>query len=156
MALRNLTAKLLSLRRFSLRTFLFLVLLAGCGFGLISRWYRGVVSSGEAQLRISANSNVEYEVDLNPSWFTRLVRRTIHSEYLRRFKRATFTTDMADQLELANDFANSDGVGEVEFFLRSKYHLSFPTVFFVPEEYEKFICPISICRQRNPSCSLER
>lgn len=130
---KNAAVKLLSMRRFSLRTFLILVLLLGCGFGILARWHRTVIIPGDAQLRIQARSGnrpklisnpprqisvtfgVSHTPDHNSSWLKPFLRKWIHSEYDRRFDRVSFLGVCVDDLELAKDFASSNGVREAWF-----------------------------------------
>jgi hypothetical protein len=103
----SLTAKLLSLRpRFSLRTFLLLVLLLGCGFGGFTRWYQTVRQSGNAQLRLVQDISpfpfepspleAQYPSQQSPSWFTSLVRKWVHTEYNRPFEHVTLPSHLID------------------------------------------------------------
>lgn len=133
MIFKSVASKLLSLRRFSLRTFLFLVLLLGCGFGFLARWHRTVIIPGDAQLRIQAKSGnrpklisnpprkasvifgVSYLPEAEPSWLTTLIRKWVHSEYEHRVDIVHFLGGRVDDIDLAKDFAGSSGVNEVRF-----------------------------------------
>ena len=121
------------MRRFSLRTFLFLVLLLGCGFGILARWHRTVIIPGNAQLRIQAKSGnrpklisnppgqisvtfgVSYLPDQDLVWLAPTLRKWVHSEYDRRFDKVSFLGVCVDDLELAKDFALSNGFDSVWF-----------------------------------------
>lgn len=133
MIFKSVASKLLSMRRFSLRTFLILVLLLGCGFGFLARWHRTVILPGNAQLRIQAKSGVRPKLvsnparrasaisfishapDLQQSWLRPFLRKWVHSEYEHHFGRVHFMGNCVDDLDLAKDFAMSNGVERVMF-----------------------------------------
>lgn len=133
MIFKNAAVKLLSMRRFSLRTFLILVLLLGCGFGILARWHRTVIIPGDAQLRIQAQSGARsqwipgstslftsvfrttYVLEPKPTWLTTLIRRWVHSEYEHCFAWVQFSGTYMTDVGLAKDFALSNGVEKVMF-----------------------------------------
>lgn len=112
--------------RFSLRTFLILILLTGCGFGVASRWYRQVYARSQAQRAIVARLTpttkswqrpplyLDYAPEQEMDFVTTFARKWIHPEYQRKFKSALVSGDLVEQsppLDLRQLF----GVEELTF-----------------------------------------
>lgn len=144
--------------RFSLRGFLFLILMAGCGFGAFMRWHNDIRDSGNAQLRLTSRSGdpdsmvrVGYTAEPAPGWMTNLVRAWIHADYQRRFSSVSFGGAMKWQLDVAQDFAKSNGVQRVVID-EPKLSPEFAEVFFRSKgiqllQFRKFLLP---CDEAKP------